>query len=128
VIFGLANVKTENLLEVEERFGVSLDDIYGKIFNALLELELIEVDAPNSGIRYTEAGLARLEEITYFLQSTFAKDRCDTPPAADDPHRKELVNQHYAVTMPAEDRARFEAFVAQQPGRFMYRLTEVGSD
>jgi oxygen-independent coproporphyrinogen III oxidase len=122
VIFGLANVKTEDLLAIEERFGVDLDDIYGRMFNALLELDLIEVDAPNRGIRYTEAGLARLEEISYFLMSTFAKDRCDQLPAPDDPHRKELINQHYVVTMPPRDRARFEAFVAQQPKRFMYRL------
>jgi oxygen-independent coproporphyrinogen-3 oxidase len=122
VIFGLANVKTENLPAIEERFGVSLDEIYGKTFNALLALDLIEVDREGSGIRYTETGLARLEEITYFLQSTFAKDRCDQLPDADDPHRKELVNQHYAVTMPPADRARFEAFIDRQPESFMHRL------
>jgi oxygen-independent coproporphyrinogen III oxidase len=124
VIFGLANVKTENLPDIEERFGVSLDEIYGKTFNALLALDLIEVDRENSGIRYTEAGLARLEELTYFLQSTFAKDRCDALPAEDDPHRRELINQHYAVTMPREDRDRFEAFIEQQSDKFMYRLIE----
>jgi coproporphyrinogen III oxidase-like Fe-S oxidoreductase len=123
VIFGLANVKTEDLLEIEKRFGVSLDEFYGKVFNALLALDLIEVDRAGRGIRYTETGLARLEEITYFLYSTFAKDRCDQLPPADDPHRRELINQHYAVTMPPEDRARFEAFVEQQSDKFMYRLT-----
>jgi oxygen-independent coproporphyrinogen-3 oxidase len=122
VIFGLANVKTENLFEIEGRYGVSLDEIYGKTFNALLMLDLIELDRPGRGVRYTEAGLSRLEEITYFLQSVYARDRCDELPAQDDPHRKELINQHYAVTMPAEDRVRFEAFVDAQPGEFMYRL------
>ncbi|MEW2622034.1 radical SAM protein [Streptomyces sp. NPDC048106] len=122
VIFGLANVKTEDLLEIEARFGVDLDEIYGKTFNALLDLDLIEVDRAGRGVRYTEAGLARLEELTYFLQSPFARDRCDELPAADDPHRKELINQHYAVTMPPEDRARFEAFVDSRPAAFMHRL------
>lgn len=122
VIFGLANVKTENLLDIEREYGVDLDGIYGKVFNALLALDLIVVDREGQGIRYTELGLGRLEEITYFLQSTFAKDRCDALPADDDPHRRELVNQHYAVTMPAPDRARFEAFIEQQSAQFMHRI------
>lgn len=122
VIFGLANVKTENLVDVEERFGVSIDTIYGQVFNALLSLGLIEVDRADKGIRYTEAGLCRLEEITYFLQSRFAKDRSDALPDADDPRRKELINQHYAVTMDPDDRSRFEAYVSEQSSAFMWRV------
>ena len=122
VIFGLANVKTENLLDLEARYGVSVDRLYGKVFNALLHLGLIAVDVEGHGIHYTEAGLSRLEEITYFLSSDFVKDRCDELPSTRDPHYRELVNQHYAVTMPREDRHRFEALVENQPEQFMYRL------
>lgn len=123
VIFGLANVKSaENLVAIEQRFGVDVDEIYGRTFNALLMLGLIEVVPIEHGIRFTEDGLARLEEICYLLQSDYAKDACDTQPDADDPRSKELINQHYAVTMPSEDRAAFEALVADQPREFMHRI------
>lgn len=123
VIFGLANVKeAEDLLAIEERFGVDIDEIYGQTFNALLELGLIETVSEKNGIRFTEDGLARLEEICYLLQSDYAKDACDTSPDESDPRYKELINQHYAVTMPREDRQAFEAFVASQPHDFMHRL------
>jgi oxygen-independent coproporphyrinogen-3 oxidase len=124
VIFGLANVKTENLFAIEERFGVSIDAIYGKVFNALLELGLIGIDRQGSGIYYTEAGLSRLEELTYFLSSDYVKDCCDKLPDYEDPNHQELISQHYFTTMPPEDRARFEALVARQPSEFMYRLKE----
>lgn len=122
VIFGLANVKVENLVDIERQYGVDLDDIYGRTFNALLELGLIEVRAEEQGIRYTPDGLARLEEITYFLYSGFAKDRCDALPVLGDPHYQALINQHYAVTMAPEDRRRFESFEAEQDARFMWRV------
>jgi oxygen-independent coproporphyrinogen-3 oxidase len=122
VIFGLANVKTENLFELEDRYGVSVDRLYGKIFNALLRLGLIAVDQEGEGIYYTEEGLSRLEEITYFLSSDFVKDRCDDLPSKQDAHYRELINQHYAVTIPREDRDRFEALAAGQPEEFMWRL------
>jgi oxygen-independent coproporphyrinogen III oxidase len=122
VIFGLANVKTEDLVAIEEHYGVSIDAIYGRVFNALLKLGLIGIDLAGRGIYYTERGLSRLEEITYFLSSDLVKDACDALPAPDDPHRGELVNQHYAVTMPRSDRDLFEAFAAGQDEAFMYRL------
>jgi oxygen-independent coproporphyrinogen-3 oxidase len=122
VIFGLANVKTESLFDLEARYGVSVDRLYGRMFNALLHLELIAIDVPGGGIRYTEAGLSRLEEITYFLSSDFVKNCCDELPDKREPHYRELINQHYAVTIPRDDRDRFEALVAQQPEEFMHRL------
>lgn len=122
VIFGLANVKVENLVDIERHYGVDLDAIYGRTFNALLELGLIEVSREGQGIRYTPDGLARLEEITYFLYSPFAKDRSDALPAFGDPHYQALINQHYTVTMDPEDRRRFERFEAEQDARFMWRV------
>ena len=122
VIFGLANVKTENLVEIESRYGVSIDEIYGRVFNALHQLGLIAIDRSGQGIYYTEAGLCRLEEITYFLYSTFAKDACDRLPDPDDRYYKDLVTQHYAVTMPVDDRERFERFAANQSSDFMSKI------
>jgi oxygen-independent coproporphyrinogen-3 oxidase len=124
VIFGLANVKTENLIDIESEYGISIDKIYGKTFNALLELELIEVDKENHGIRYTDEGLYRLEEIMYFLSSKFVKNKCDTLPdkIKDASKYKELINQHYFVTIPREDREKFEKFEMKQNEKFMFRL------
>lgn len=122
VIFGLANVKVENLLDIEAHYGVDLDEIYGKTFNALLALGLIELHPKEGGIRYTQEGLARLEEITYFLYSQHAKDRSDALPKAGDRHYQALINQHYTVTMDPLDRAAFEAFEAAQPKSFMNKL------
>ncbi len=122
VIFGLANVKTENLIDIAQYYNVDIDRIYGKTFNALLELGLIEVVPEDKGIRYTPQGLARLEEITYFLYSDFAKDRCDKLPVYGEPHYKALINQHYAVTTAPIDRKLFEDFEAGMDSRFMWRL------
>lgn len=122
VIFGLANVKTENLVDVGQHYNVDMDEIFGKTFNALLELDLIEIDVKEKGIRYTAKGLGRLEEITYFLYSTFAKNKCDELPALEDPHYEALVSQHYAVTMASDDRKSFERLEADMDSRFMWRL------
>lgn len=122
VIFGLANVKVENLVDIETHYGVELDEIYGRTFNALHALGLIEIVPKENGIRYTQAGLARLEEITYFLYSKFAKNRCDQLPDPSDPHYEALINQHYTVTMDPKDRATFEAYEANQPKAFMHQL------
>jgi oxygen-independent coproporphyrinogen III oxidase len=122
VIFGLANVKTEDLIEIEIRFGVSIDEIYGKVFNAFLELGLISVDHDGRGICYTEKGLSRLEELSYFLSSTYVKDVCDQLPSEQDPYYPELINQHYFVTIPLEDRKKFESFIEAQPKEFMHKL------
>ncbi|WP_338884094.1 radical SAM protein [Xenorhabdus sp. TH1] len=122
VIFGLANVKTENLVDISEHYGVDLDKIYGKTFNALLKLGLIEAIPDEKGIRYTQQGLARLEEITYFLYSDFAKNRCDQLPNYSDPHYESLINQHYAVTMTSKDRKLFEDFEEGMDNHFMWRL------
>ena len=122
VIFGLANVKAENLVDIERHFDVDIDALYGRTFNALLALGLIELRPEEQGIAYTAEGLARLEEITYFLYSDFAKDRSDRLPDPGVPHYKALIDQHYTVTMDPRDRAAFEAFAAGHPPEFMYRL------
>lgn len=124
VIFGLANVKTENLIDIEKQYGVSIDEIYGKTFNALLSLGLIEIDKKELGIRYTDTGLYRLEEIMYFLSSKFVKDRNDTLPdkVVDKDKYKELINQHYFVTIPKSDREMFEALEDKQESEFMHKL------
>lgn len=116
VILGLATGDTVDLSTIEASCGVSLDDVHGSALNALLALNLIERDGP--GIRYTEIGRCRLEEISYYLRCPTTRDRCDQPPTHTDPHRRELVNQHHTVTVPPEDRTRFEAFIAQQSPRF----------
>ncbi|MCC5579490.1 hypothetical protein IMZ11_28050 [Microtetraspora sp. AC03309] len=73
IIAGLANLEVGDLFEIEERYGVSIDALYGRVFNALLELGLIGVDTARRGIRLTEEGLCRLEEITYFLGSDLVR-------------------------------------------------------
>ncbi|MEV0968329.1 radical SAM protein [Microtetraspora glauca] len=115
IISGLANLEVGDLFEIEERYGVSIDALYGRVFNALLELGLIGVDTARRGIRLTEEGLCRLEEITYFLGSDLVKDACDEPPSPEDPH-------HRTVTVPRRDRRRFEAFVGEQDEAFLHRL------
>ncbi|MEM1135025.1 MAG: radical SAM protein [Bacteroidota bacterium] len=124
VIFGLANVKTENLVDIEEEYGISIDKIYGKTFNALLRLDLIEIDKAGQGVKYTDKGLYRLEEIMYFLSSDFVKDRCDNMPdkVLDKEKYKELINQHYYVTITKEDRLKFEKFEAEQVDKFMHMV------
>jgi oxygen-independent coproporphyrinogen-3 oxidase len=121
LIFGLANCKTESLTEIQARFHTSIDDILGPELNALVELGLIEVVPNREGIRYTEKGLCRLEEISYFLGSAFVRDRCEAP-VPDTPDRLELLRHHYYITIPAEDRRAFENFASIQSPQFMARL------
>ena len=54
----------------------------------------------------------------------YVKDICDRLPDQQDPHYKELINQHYFVTIPLEDRKKFEAFIDSQPSGFIYRLLD----
>lgn len=120
LIFGLANCKTENLFALEERFGISVDAVFGKVLNALLELGLIEIK-PSEGVTYTEDGLCRLEEISYFLGSDFVKDACAKPiPRAR--WQREKLSHHYYVRIPKMHRRRFEAFIAEQPCEFMRKV------
>jgi oxygen-independent coproporphyrinogen-3 oxidase len=120
LIFGLANCKTENLFALEERFGISVDEVFGKLLNALLELGLIEIK-PGEGVAYTEDGLCRLEEISYFLGSVYVKDACAKPVSRDRWHR-ELLSHHYYIRIPRLHRERFEQFVARQPNEFMEKV------
>lgn len=122
IIFGLANVKTENLFAIEQNYNVSIDKIMGKTLNALHSLDLIELDKSIHGIRFTDQGLARLEEITYYFYSKFAKDKCDEIPDMRDENYKWLINQHYAVTVRREDRLRFEKYEASMSNNFMEKL------
>lgn len=119
VIFGLANCKVEDLVALEERFGISVDELCGREFNALKELGLLEV--AHRGVQYTDLGLARLEEITYFLSSKYVKDMCDAPLSKQDPKYKALINQH--ANIPPLDRHAFEDFVRKQPDVFMKHIS-----
>jgi oxygen-independent coproporphyrinogen-3 oxidase len=120
LIFGLANCKSENLYDIEERFGVSVDVLFGQTLNALLELRLIAIQPPN-GVAYTEAGLRRLEEISYFLGSDLVKDACARPIPHGD-YRRQLLSHHYYIRVPQLHRRRFEEFTRRQPHEFMHRL------
>jgi oxygen-independent coproporphyrinogen-3 oxidase len=120
LIFGLANCKTENLFALETRFGISVDAVFGQVLNALLELGLIELQA-GEGISYTEDGLSRLEEISYFLGSDFVKDAC-AKPVPHDRWRRERLSHHYYVRIPKLHRQRFETFVSKQPREFMSKI------
>jgi len=124
LIFGLANVKVENLIDLETIYDVDVDDVFGQTLNALLELELIRIDIVQEGITYTEAGLCRLEEITYFLGSNFVRNRTDEKVEVIDAKSKALRNHHYTVTMPAKNRHRFEKFVEKQPRAFMNKIRQ----
>jgi hypothetical protein len=119
LIFGLANCKNEDLIDLERRFHISVDSVFGKVLNALLELSLIRLG--ERGIAYTEDGLCRLEEISYFLGSDGIKDACSQP-APHDCHEREVRSHHYYVRIPERHRRLFEAFVASQPAEFMCRL------
>lgn len=123
LIFGLANCKTENLYDLENRFGISVDDLFGKVLNALLELELIEIQ-PGQGVCYTEQGLCRLEEISYFLGSNYVKDACAKSVEKDKWYRERL-SHHYYIRIPKLHRRRFEEFVARQPTEFMKKVATI---
>jgi oxygen-independent coproporphyrinogen-3 oxidase len=122
LIFGLANCKTEPLFEIENRYGVSIDALVGRELNAFLHLGLIEVDLSARGIRYTPSGLARLEEMSYFLGGDFVKNRCAEPVQNDAVNRQELLRHHYYISVAPDDRALFENYVAQFEREFMWRL------
>ncbi|UUM20762.1 hypothetical protein [Mycoavidus sp. SF9855] len=94
----------------------------GKTLNALHSLDLIELDKSIHGIRFTDQGLARLEEITYYFYSKFAKDKCDEIPDTRDENYKWPINQHYAVTVRREDRLRFEKYEVSMSNNFMEKL------
>jgi oxygen-independent coproporphyrinogen III oxidase len=123
VIFGLANCKTEALLDVEDVYGVSLDSLMGRELNALLHLGLIEIDLVEAGVRYTGEGLARLEEISYFLGSEFVKQRSSNLPSRDDPLKAELLRHHYYIAIDPSDRALFENFASKFSPEFMWRVS-----
>lgn len=120
LIFGLANCKTENLFSLEERFGISVDAVFGKVLNALLELGLIEI-IPGEGVAYTEDGLCRLEEISYFLGGDFVKNACAKPVLCDR-YQRENLSHNYYIRIPKLHRRRFEEFVAKQPAEFMEKM------
>src|SRR6185369_12562185 len=78
LIFGLANCKTEDLTVIEKRFGVSVDELFGRELNAIYDKGLIEIDKSGRGVYYTEAGLSRLEEISYFFGSDAVNQRANS--------------------------------------------------
>jgi oxygen-independent coproporphyrinogen-3 oxidase len=125
IIFGLANCKTENLNAIEERFGISVDQVFGKMLNGLLELGLIELDVSGGGIHYTEEGLCRLEEISYFFGSDYVNDIVARPIPIENPHQADLRRFNFYPYVEPDARARFRRFVENQPSAFMQRLVEL---
>lgn len=122
LIFGLANCKTENLVELERRFGISVDDTFGQMLNGLYEQGLIRIDKTGHGVYYTEEGLCRLEEISYFFGSDWVNQRANLPVSPTDPHHDELLRHHYYPAIRPEDEASFKSFVEQHPNDFMRKL------
>ena len=123
LIFGLANCKPESLFDIERRFDVSIDQLLGKELNALHELGLIKLHPDSGSIRYTEKGLCRLEEISYFLGSDYVKDKCDEDIEAEsERRRRELMKHHYYIDIDKKDRRKFEEFVSSKSSRFTRKL------
>jgi oxygen-independent coproporphyrinogen III oxidase len=120
LIFGLANCKTENLFDLEDRFSVSVDLLLGKTLNALLSLGLIRIE-PGRGISYTDAGLCRLEEISFFLGSERVINDCDKP-IPRDRFKREVQSHNYYIRIPKRHRRRFDSFVASQSADFMSKV------
>ena len=122
LIFGLANCKTEDLEAIERRFGVSIDQLFGRELNALFDKGLVRIDKAGHGVFYTEDGLSRLEEISYFFGSDAINQRTKSAVSATHPHRVELRKQHYYPVITTEDERRFKTFVRDYPQEFMHRL------
>lgn len=123
LIFGLANVKTENLVAIEKRFGIDINQVFGKELNALLDLGLIEIDKNNLGVKFTDSGLMRLEEIGYFLSSKHVKDSHNNFPNKSEAYAKELVNQQYFPTIPVFHRTLFEKYSSRYSSDIMSKIT-----
>ncbi len=123
LIFGLANCKTEDLFGIEQRFGVSVDTMFGQMLNALVELELLRIDKTGNGVYYTQKGRCRLEEISYFFGSDAVNHRANLPVPQSDRYWKDLLCQHYYPKIQPEDEATFRAFVSRFPKEFMHRLS-----
>lgn len=121
LIFGLANCKPEPLFDIERRFGVSIDELLGQELNALHDLGLIELHPDSGSISYTEKGLCRLEEISYFLGSDCVKDKCDEE-IENDKHRRELMKHHYYIDIDEKDRRKFESFASTKSTSFTRKL------
>jgi len=123
LIFGLANCKPEPLFDIERRFDVSIDQLLGKELNALHDLGLIKLHPDSGSISYTEKGLCRLEEISYFLGSDYVKDKCDEDIEAEsERRRRELMKHHYYIDIGEEDRRKFEEFASTKSSRFTQKL------
>jgi len=124
LIFGLANCKPEPLSAIERRFGVSITDIVGRELNALSSLGLIHLDPEQQTVKYTDDGLCRLEEISYFLGSSFVKDRCAAPVPTHE--RVQLMRHHYYIDVAPDDRRLFEAYTRSQAPTIEYRSSGKG--
>lgn len=116
LIFGLANCGWESLADIDSRFGVDSDALFGEVLDALDDLQLIEFDRKTRRARYKAAGLARLEEISYFLSSKEVQAVCGeaVDPAEVSP---EMLRHHYYILVPKEDRVLFESMLAQRAAR-----------
>jgi len=122
LIFGLANCKYENLGDIEREFGISVDDVFGKTLNALESLELIDVSSKHNGIRYTQTGLCRVEEISYFLGSNEVNRNSHREISDKDPFKLDIMRRNYYINISAESESIFLDYVQDFPQKFMHKV------
>jgi hypothetical protein len=108
------------LADVEREFNVDVRSLLGRELNALHHLGLIEhTGTAGASIRYTELGLARLEEASYYLGSDYVNDAAAGALDRTDPRHLELARHHYYIDVPLADRQRFRQLTSRMPARFV---------
>jgi len=120
LIFGLANCDSEDLKTLESRFDISVDELFGQTLNALLSKNLITIT--EGGVQYTEKGLCRLEEISFFLGSETVNWHANQPVSHENPLRQELLRHHYYPAIPSGQQDQWRQWVEGFPKKFMWRL------
>lgn len=115
LIFALANCRRVSLQSIEREYGISMDALVGRELCSLIDLGLIAGVPGTDLVEYTEEGLCRLEEISYFLSSTRIRDLCEGPHPTD---REQLAlrRHHYYIQMDPQQRQLFEMLVSSYSG------------
>jgi oxygen-independent coproporphyrinogen-3 oxidase len=122
IIQGLANCGDVDLVTLGSDLGLSVDELFGRTLNALLDVGLIQLSIGKRGIRYTELGRCRHEEIAYFLASEDINKKVRTPIARAERYRDVLLRHNFYPVVDAGDVARFTTFVNDYPSDFMNKL------
>lgn len=118
LIQGLANCVPVELEKLEEDLGVSVDDLFGRTLNALVDLELIIIDRKNV-ICYTEEGRCRHEEVSHFLASREVNEKVCAPISRSDRYRDVLLRHNFYPVVAQEEVANFESFAMRFPKSYM---------